>query len=52
LVSAIRNAAGDNTLVFKGTKQVEEFLISKGKKIPTSISELQALVEELNSCGF
>lgn len=52
LVSAIRNAAGDDTLVFKGTKQVEEFLISKGKKIPTSISELQALVEELNSCGF
>lgn len=52
LVSAIRNAAGDDTLVFKGTKQVENYLISKGVKIPTTISELQALVERLNSCGF
>jgi hypothetical protein len=52
LVSAIRNAAGDDTLVFKGTKQVEEYLTNKGITPPTSISELQALVERLNSCGF
>jgi hypothetical protein len=52
LVSAIRNAAGDDTLVFRGTKQVEEYLTNKGITPPTSISELQALVERLNSCGF
>ena len=52
LVSAIKNAAGDATLVFRGTKQVEDYLISRGVMPPTSISELQALVERLNSCGF
>lgn len=55
LISAINNAldkAGENSKQFKGTKSVEEELLARGKNIPTSISELQALIEELNSCGF
>lgn len=62
LISAINNAldkAGEDSKQFKGTKAVEEELRlrirkpnSKIKGIPTSISELQALIDELNSCGF
>lgn len=55
LISAINNAldkAGEDSKQFKGTKSVEEELLARGKNIPTSISELQALIEELNSCGF
>ena len=55
LISAINNAldkAGEDSKQFKGTKSVEEELLARGKNIPTSISELQALIDELNSCGF
>lgn len=55
LVSAVNNAlqkAGEATKQFKGTKALEEELVSRGKPLPTTISELQALVEELNTCGF
>lgn len=55
LISAINNAldkAGEDSKQFKGTKSVEEELLARGKNIPTSISELQALIEELDSCGF
>ena len=55
LVSAINSArekAGEESKQFKGTKALEEELVSRGKPLPTTVSELQALVEELNSCGF
>ncbi len=55
LVSAINSArerAGEESKQFKGTKALEEELVSRGKSLPTTVSELQALVEELNSCGF
>lgn len=55
LVSAVNNAlqkAGEATKQFKGTKALEEELVSRGKPLPTTISKLQALVEELNTCGF
>ena len=55
LVSAVNSAremAGEESKQFKGTKALEEELVSRGKPLPTTVSELQALVEELNSCGF